>query len=298
MNTDVMAHLELAAPRPLARPSFWRQAAIAARLDLAELRRGRWLVFAALVYGLLGAIFVLVGLRESSLFGFTGMGRVILSFCHALLFALPLLALTATGQVIGRAREDGTLELLLTQPLGRGAWFTAVSLVRLGALVLPLVALVVGLGLWAELALGQDVPWPFLWRTLAVSAALVVAFAGIGLALSTFVRHPGRQALALLAAWALGVALCDFGVITLLLRWRLPPELVFTLTAANPVEAARLALLAGLDAQLSTLGPVGFYLAHRVGPTLLFGLGVAWPALVGALAWLAALVSFRRQDVL
>jgi ABC-type transport system involved in multi-copper enzyme maturation permease subunit len=173
-----------------------------------------------------------------------------------------------------------------------------VSLVRLAALALPFVALTLGLGIWAELALGQPVPWPFLWRTIAVSVALLAAFAGIGMAISTFVRHPGRQALALLGAWALGVALCDFGLIAMLLSWRAPAPLVFTLAALNPVEAARLALLGGLDPDLATLGPVGFYLAHRVGPDWLLFLGIVWPTLAGALAWLAALLHFRRRDVI
>lgn len=295
MNAEVCALAVV--DTPVERGSFWRQVGVAARLDLAELLRGRWLVFAAIVYLFLGGVFVLVGARESSLFGFTGIGRVVLAFCHALLLALPLLALTATGQVVGRGREDGSFELLFTQPLGRGAWFVAVTAVRLGALLVPFVLLVVAMGLWAQLGLRQPPPWPFLWRTVAVMSALLAAFAGVGMAISTFVRHPGKQALALLAAWALGVALLDFGVVALLLRWRLPAELVFTLTALNPVEAARLALLSGLDAELSTLGPVGFYLANRVGPELLFALGVAWPALVGAASWLAALVWFRRGDL-
>jgi hypothetical protein len=200
--------------------------------------------------------------------------------------------------VVGRGREDGSFELLFTQPLGRGAWFLGVSLVRLGALLVPFVALVLAMGLWAQLVLGQPPPWPFLGRTILIFAALLTAFAGVGLAISTFVRHAGKQALALLAAWALGVALLDFGVVALLLRWRLPAELVFTLTALNPVEAARLALLAGLDPELSTLGPVGFYLANRLGAQLLFVLGVAWPMLLGLGAWLAALLSFRRGDLI
>jgi ABC-type transport system involved in multi-copper enzyme maturation permease subunit len=283
---------------PAERSSFWRQVGVAARLDFAELLRGRWLIFAGVVYLFLGGIFVLVGARESSLFGFTGIGRVVLAFCHALLLALPLLALTATGQAVGRGRDDGSFELLFTQPLGRGAWFVAISAVRLGALLAPFVLLVVAMGLWAQLVLGQPPPWPFLWRTVLVFSALLTAFAGVGLAISTFVRHPGKQALALLGAWALGVALLDFGVVALLLRWRLPPELVFTVTAMNPVEAARLALLSGLDPELSTLGPVGFYLANHVGPDRLFALGVAWPIVVGAAAWLGALVSFRRKDLI
>ena len=70
--------------------------AAVARLDLGEVLRSRWLVLCLLLYALLGGVFVLVGLRESSVLGFTGVGRVLFSLCHALVLFLPLLALLAT----------------------------------------------------------------------------------------------------------------------------------------------------------------------------------------------------------
>jgi hypothetical protein len=71
---------------------------------------------------------------------------------------------------------------------------------------------------------------------------------------------------------------------------------VFALAAANPVQTARMALLASAEPTLATLGPVGFYLANRLGTDLLFALGIAWPALVGVGGWLVAWQSFRRGD--
>jgi hypothetical protein len=93
------------------------------------------------------------------------------------------------------------------------------------------------------------------------------------------------------------VALLDFAGIALLLQWRLPPQAVFALATANPVQAARLALLSTAEPTLATLGPVGFYLAHRLGADALLGLGILWPAAVGAVGWLAAWRAFRRGDV-
>ena len=255
--------------------------AVVARLDLAEVLRSRWLIFCLVVHAILAAMFVLVGLRESTVMGFTGMGRVLLSLCNALLLILPLLALIATAPVIGRARDDGSLELLFSQPLSRSAWFIGVSLTRYAVLVLPLIALMIGLALYGQLALGQTIPWQFLGRALAVSAALLAAFTGIGLAISTVVRNPARVTTYVILAWAMGVAFLDFGLIGVMLRWRLDAHAVFTLAALNPVQDARLALLSGLEPDLATLGLVGFYLAHKVGPDALYVLGVLWPALVG-----------------
>lgn len=277
--------------------SFARETIAAVRLDLAEVLRSRWLVFCGVVYALLAGIFVLVGLRESTLMGFTGMGRVLLSFSHALLLLLPLLALTATGQTINRARDDGTLELLFSLPMRRGAFFAAVSLTRYLVLALPLAALMVGMAIIGRVAFGQAIPWGFLLAAVAVSSSLLLAFVGLGLLVSTLVRNQARAMIWLLLLWAAGVALLDFALVGLMLQWRLDPASVFLLAALNPVQAARMALLSGLQPELSVLGPVGFFLANRVGAPALLALGILWPALVGLGSWTLALRAFGRGDI-
>ena len=177
-----------------------------ARLDLSEVLRSRWLLFCAVVYAGLAAVFVLVGLRESTLLGFTGMGRVLLSFSHALLLLLPLMALTATGQVVNRARDDGSLELLFSLPIRRSTYLVAVSLVRFLALVIPLALLMFGMGLLGQVGFGQEVPWYWLGRAVALSSTLLLAFVGAGTAVSTLVRNPTRATIALLLVWASAVA--------------------------------------------------------------------------------------------
>jgi ABC-type transport system involved in multi-copper enzyme maturation permease subunit len=271
--------------------------AAVARLDLGDVLRSRWLPLCLLLYGLLGGVFVLVGVRESSVLGFTGIGRVLFSLCHALVLVLPLLALLATVQAVNRARDDGTLELFLSQPIGRGAFLGGVTLVRLAALALPLAFVMGALAVFGALMSGQAVPWAFFARALAVCGALLGAYVGLGLATSVLVRQPPRAISAVFLIWVASVLLLDFAGIGLLLQWQVPPRAVFGLAAANPVQAARLALLSSAEPTLATLGPVGFYLAHRVGPAWLFALGVGWPCAVGFFGWLVAWQAFRRGDV-
>lgn len=266
-----------------------------ATLERAELMRARWLWIALALYAALALLFVGVGLRESSVLGFTGVGRVLFSLSHALVYVLPLLALVATGPFVTRAREDGSLELLLSQPVSRGRYLGVALGVRLAGLVLPLAALFLAAGVGA-LLLGSPVPWGFLAQALAVCAALLFAFAALGLALSCAARTSAHALAALLLAWLAAVALLDFGVIGMLLRWQLAPQAVLVLAALNPVEAARVALLAGAEPDLATLGPVGFYLAARLGPDGLVALGVGWPLAFGGLALAYALHRFRRDD--
>lgn len=274
-----------------------REIAAMARLDWAEVARSRWLVVCLGLYALLAAVFVLVGLRESSVVGFTGMGRVLFSLCHALVLVLPLVALAVTGQVVNRAREDGSLELLMSQPVSRANYFVAVTAVRTLALALPLALLLLGLGLAGWALWGQAVPWTLILRSSAVCTALLWAFAALGLLVSVRVRSAARAMTYLVLLWFAGVALLDFGLIGLMLSWRLHPESVFLLAALNPVEAARLALLSAAEPELAVLGPVGLFLADRLGPGALFALGVGWPLVFGAGAWGAALRSLRRGDI-
>lgn len=267
-----------------------------AALDLADVRRSRWVVFCIGIYALLAAIFILVGLRESSVLGYTGAGRTLISFAHALLFLLPLLALVATGQVITRARDDGSLELLFSHPIPRWAYFSGIALVRYCALTLPLVLLMIGIGVYGRLAHGQAIPWSFVLRCAAVSAALLWAFCGLGLLVSAVAKNSTKSTIATLSIWVLGVALLDLAVAGMMLKWRINAKAVFILSALNPVQSARMALLSAADPDLSALGPIGYYLVNRIGSASLFAIGVIWPVVVGCLAWAAGLWRFYRRD--
>jgi ABC-type transport system involved in multi-copper enzyme maturation permease subunit len=264
-------------------------------LERAELLRSRWLWLGAALQAALALLFVGVGMRESDVLGFTGAGRVLFSLAHALVYLLPLLALVATGLLVARAREDGSLELLLSQPVSRARVLGVALGVRWLGLVLPLAALFVAVGAAATL-FGSATPWGFLAQALAVCAALLFAFAALGVLLSCLARSSAHALAALLLAWLLGVALLDFAVIGILLRWQLAPQAVLVLAALNPVEAARIALLAGVEPDLATLGPVGFHAMERLGPAGLVALGVGWPLGFGALAFGGALHRFRRDD--
>lgn len=274
-----------------------REIAVVARLDLAEVLRSRWLLFCLCVHGALAATFVTVGLNESGVVGFTGMGRALLSWSHALLFLLPLLALSATSQVVNSCRDDGTLELLLSQPVSRAGYYIGVTLVRAAALIAPLLVTMPLLACGGALAFDQEVPWDFLWRGLGVGTALLLCFTALGLCLSTLVRNQSKALMLTMLCWIAGVLMIDFGLIGVMLQWELPPRAVFALAAINPVQCARLALLSGAEPELSTFGPVGFYLANEIGPRGLLGLGLGWPLLLGLTAWVWGLGAFRRRDL-
>jgi ABC-2 type transport system permease protein len=259
------------------------------RLELADALRSRWLLFTCLVYAAVLGAFVWLGLRESSVLGFTGLSRVVLNLSNAVVVIIPLVVLVATCQAIVRARTSGLLELLLVQPCRRDAWFIGLVGARLLVLLGPLVLLVLGM-LAIGLARGEGaVLVAASARTLLVGGALVWAFLGLGLLVSATARTPERAIVHALLVWAAASALHDFALIGLLLRVRLPPASVFALAALNPVEAARIGILSGVDPELSILGPVGFWLANTLGPRVSLLIGTTWPLALGTTAlWLAA----------
>jgi ABC-2 type transport system permease protein len=273
--------------------SYWA----VARLDFAEVLRSRWLLFCVVVYAVLAGVFLMVGMRESTVFGFTGTGRVLVSYVHALLVLLPLMALVATGQVVNKSREDGTLEILFSQPISRGAYFSAISSIRFLVLLAPLAVLMVAVGLFGRIAFGQQVAWSFIGHCIVLCAILIWSFSGLGLWVSTTVQNTARATMYLLLIWVAGIAFMDFALAGMMLQWRMEPRVVFAVAALNPVQSVRMALLSSADPELSVLGPVGFYMANRIGSTGLYAWGVAWPMLLGTLAWMSGLWKLRRGDV-
>ncbi|HLV66208.1 MAG TPA: ABC transporter permease subunit [Polyangiaceae bacterium] len=268
------------------------------RLELADAVRSRWVAFSAATYLVAFGAFVWLGLRESSVLGFTGITRVVLNASNAIVVLLPLVSLVATCQAVVRARANGTFELFLSQPCERRDWFVSLLASRLLLLITPLVV-VLGVALAAGLLSSELEPGlvVLVARALTVGGALVFAFTGIGIALSTFCATGERAIVLALLAWLAGVALHDFALIGLLLEMRVRPELVFVLTALNPVEASRLALLSAFDPELGIFGPVGFWIANELGPNWTFVLGVTWPFVLGSAALGAAWRKFHRRDL-
>ncbi len=264
------------------------------RLELADALRSRWLAFTAAVYIVVFGTFVWLGLRESTVLGFTGLSRVVLNVSNAVVIVLPLVALVATSQTIVRARTTGFFELFLAQPCKRSDWFAAVLASRVTVIAGPLIVLFV-LTLIAgsqEQALG-----PLVARSALVAFALVWAFVGVGLYLSAAARTPERAIVYALLAWLFASALHDFALIGLLLKTRISPSAVFGLAAMNPVEGARLAILTGIDPDLSVLGPVGFWLSNSLGPRWTLAVGVGWPMTLGSLCAWAAQRRLRKVDL-
>jgi ABC-2 type transport system permease protein len=268
-----------------------------ARLELADALRSKWVAFTGALYGAVFVAFLWLGLRESSVLGFTGLSRVFLNVSNAVVLALPLIVLVASSQVVVRARQSGLFELLLSQPCRRGEWFSGMLVARATVLLAPLV-LVVAATFAAGPFLGVDPELPAVAaRCFVVAASLVWAFLGIGVLLSSVARTAERAIVYALLVFAFAAALHDFALMGLLLHTSLPPRVVFFLAILNPSEAARVGIFTSVDPELSVLGPVGFWLANTLGPAKALGVAIGWPLLLGTGALAIAGRRLRRCDL-
>lgn len=268
------------------------------RLELAEARRSRWMLFATIVYAGLAIAFVWLGLRESTVLGFTGLSRVLLNLANAVLIIFPLLVLIATHGAIVRARSSGFCELLLTQPVKRSSWFGALLVSRLVILVGPLVALLLACVIGAAFLEPEPGLAITAFKSLAICASLVFSFVGVGLLVSSLAKNTERALVWAMVIFVVTAALHDVLLISVLLRTSVPPQLVFVLSALNPGEAARIGLLTSVDPELSVLGPVGFWLANALGPSVALAVAIGWPAALGFITSALALRRTRTMDLI
>ncbi|MGA9526105.1 MAG: ABC transporter permease subunit [Myxococcaceae bacterium] len=268
-----------------------------ARLELAEAMRSKWGALTTAIYLVMVAAFVWLGLRESTMLGFTGLSRVLLNVANAVIVVFPLVVLVGTHSAVVRAKTSGFFELMLTQPAKRGDWFLGLLLSRLVVLIGPLALVMAGLGIAALFLEPEPGLASVAARSLAITVSLVFSFIGVGLWVSSKARTVERAMVWALVAWVVTAALHDVLLIATLLRTQLPPEVVFFLAALNPSEAARVGILTSVDPELSALGPVGFWLANSLGASVSLALAVGWPAAVGAFATWRAARNVRTADL-
>jgi ABC-2 type transport system permease protein len=221
-----------------------------------------------------------------------------LNLANAVLVLFPLVVLIGTHAAIVHARSSGFCELMLAQPVKRSTWFFALLTSRLLVLVGPLVVLLVGT-LVAALFVEPEPGLAFIGlKSLLVCTALVFAFVGVGLLISSRARSAERAMVWALLVFVVTAALHDVLLITVLLRTSLPPQVVFAFAALNPSEAARVGILASVDPELSVLGPVGFWLANSLGPGFALALAVAWPTALGLFTTWRALRRTQLMDLI
>lgn len=268
---------------------------VAAR-ELGEAMRSRWFVLAAGCFLVLSLGLSTLGLAGAQRSGLAGFDRTTASLLNLALLFVPLVTLSLGGLAIAGEIEDGSLGMLLAQPITRLEVYVGKYtglLAAVGAAVcggFGTTGLIVGLRTGAGNAQGFV-------GLVALVLLLGAATLGIGTLLSVALRSRARVIGAAFSTWLLLVYLSDLGVIGLTLARNLQPGQVFVLALVNPVEQARVLGTLLLSDRLDVLGPVGIFGHDLLGGPGLVGLLVATLAVTTSLALAAGYALFRRTPV-
>ncbi|WP_123534714.1 ABC transporter permease [Halosimplex salinum] len=246
-----------------------RQVFGVARREYRVLARARWSVGLAALFGVFSL--AVVGLTGTAT-GPTSVGALLVTLAELSVYLVPLAALAlGYGTVVG-ADERGTLELLLSVPLGRTALLVGTFLGRAATLA---VGMTVGLGLGAVavgLRFGPAV-LPAYLHYLLTAVTVGVAFLALGVCISAAATEKARALGGALLAWVWFVLVYDLVALGVVVALDPPRWLLSALVVANPADVLRLVVLSLVP---TSGGGAGAVLATAAvsTPAILAGLAV------------------------
>jgi ABC-2 type transport system permease protein len=264
--------------------------------ELRESFRAKWFYVYALIFG--GAMVALIALRltESQVMGFTGLGRLLVTYIQLAVAVVPVVVLVTTVRALVGGRESGNLEYMLSFPISLGGYYWGLLAGRFVAVFIPATLAMAGAVAWG-LSRGLEVPWWFLGYSAALLAALAWCFLGAGFLISSLVRRVEWGLSLALLVWLACVLLLDFVLIGLLLRLRVNEAVVIGIALANPLQSFRVAAMMLFDPALSVLGPAAYVILDLFGGSGFLVFALAYPLALGWVLAAAGFQVFRSGDL-
>lgn len=265
--------------------------------DVRESLGARWFLVYTLVFGGTVALLFALGITESQILGFLGLGRLLLTFIQLCVAILPVFVLVTTVRSIVGDRESHVLEYWLSLPISLGDYYWGKFLGRFGVTFVPVFLAMCGAaawGSWQEIS----VPWPLFTLYGGLLGALCACFLGLGFLLSVLTRHQEVALGLALVIWLALLALVDIILIGVLLQERVAPEVVVGLALANPVQSFRTAAMLLFDPQLVVLGPTAYVILDFFGREGFLAFALGYPVVLGLAAAGVGYRIFRRGDMI
>lgn len=261
--------------------------------EMDESVRSYWFLVTAGLFLVGGVAVMLFSQADVSVLGYRGYGRALAGLMQLALFFVPLIALFPATASLAGERETGTLEFLVAQPLSRTEVFAGKWAGVAAAVIL---ALVVGFGATAGVAVLRGVPVGLVSLLTGFTLLLALCFVSVGLWLSAGAGTRSRALSLALSVWLVLLALGSLGLMGALVRWGVPATVLQGWSLLNPVEAYRLAMLVVLDPGVAQLGPVGASLVEALSRGgVVAAAGASLAAWSGGFA-AAGLRAFRRES--
>lgn len=264
--------------------------------ELRETLRSRWYRLYVVAYALLIVLFLGFGLSESSIMGFTGLSRTLLTFLQLTMVIMPVFILITTARTLVGDRDAGVWEYLLSWPFRLSSFFWGKALGRITIIAAPLVLALMVLASIGGIR-GAAIPWSIVWTYGALLISMVICFTGIAMIISVIAPNQEFAIGLAFAFWLLVEAAIDSLLLGLLVKGRLLAEVVVGLALLNPIQAFRTASIALFDPELTSLGSISLTMLDTIGKSGLIMWAIGWPLLLGGIcAWVGKEI-FRKSDI-
>ncbi|WP_322516767.1 ABC transporter permease [Rhodopseudomonas palustris] len=274
-----------------------RTIAIIAAKEIQEGLRNRWVLATTLLLAALALSLTFLGSAPTGQVGVGALDVVVVSLSSLTIFLLPLIALLISHDAVVGEMERGTMNLLLSYPVGRGqvilGKFVGHVLILAFATVIGYGAAGVALVLTGASTLAAS--WYAFAAMLGTSIMLGAVFVAIGYLISSLVRDRGTAAGLSIGVWLLMVLVFDMALLGILVVDQgrtISGTVLNALLFLNPTDLYRLTNLTGFNVSQFS-GMAG--LAANTNPglaALLLGLSL-WIALPLGLS----ILSFARREL-
>ena len=265
-----------------------------AKKEFLDSIRDSWILAVAGIFAIISIAISYFGMSSRGQTGLQNFEITITSLMSLVIYLIPLIALLLGYSAISGEREQGSLALLLSQPLTRGevivGKFSGLALALTSASLFGFGAA----GLLIMWRVGSD-GWLHYVYFLISSIALGLVFLSLGLLISVLSTKKASSAVGAIFLWFFLTFIYDLMLLGFLMvtSKKMNVGWLASLLVLNPGDVFRLANLLHLETLKVTMG-----LVHLVSPKFMNGgiltlIFIAWiviPLMISVLV-------FREQDI-
>ena len=264
--------------------------------DLKQNLRSKSFWAYSLLFGAFVAVMFATGITESQVVGFVGLSRLMITFMQVSMVILPIYVLISTVRSVVGDKENGVLEYLLSLPISFSNYYWGKFLGRFFVIYVPVFIAFLGATLWG-LVINLDIPWDLFFLYSGLLASMVFFFLGLSMYLSSIARTQELAVGSAFIIWLFLVAFMDILLIGIMLKSRINPEAIISLSLLNPLQVFRTGSLILFDPKLTVMGPVSYYILDTVSRKVFILFSLLYPLLLGLLFAYLGKRHFQRHDV-
>jgi ABC-2 type transport system permease protein len=268
-----------------------------ATLDIKQNLRSKSFWAYSILFGGFVAVMFALGITESQIIGFVGLGRLMVTFMQVSMVVLPIYVLISTVRSVVGDKETNVMEYILSLPISFKGYFWGKFFGRFIIIYLPVFIALLGATIWGSIS-KIDVPWDLFVLYSFLLASMVFCFLGIGMYISAKSRSQELAIGAAFIIWLILVAFLDLILMGVMLKLRLEPEIVIGTGMLNPLQVFRTGALSLFDTKLTVMGPASYYILDTVSRPVFIAFSIIYPILLGYLFAFLGSRHFTKNDVI